>query len=78
MLFSLYRVSVEEKFHLFTGIKNGNKEILNRIELKIGTEDPSAQILEGCLTVRYILKTTMLLMCCRVWARLARLSALGQ
>jgi hypothetical protein len=29
MLFSLYRVSAEEKFHLFACIKNGNKEILN-------------------------------------------------
>jgi hypothetical protein len=29
MLFSLYRVSAEGKFHLFTCVKNGNKEILN-------------------------------------------------
>jgi hypothetical protein len=29
MLFSLYRVSAEEKVHLFTCVRNGNKEILN-------------------------------------------------
>jgi hypothetical protein len=29
MLFSLYRVSAEGKFHLFTFIKNGNKKMMN-------------------------------------------------
>jgi hypothetical protein len=44
---NIYRVSAEGKFYLFTCIKNGNKEIINWIELNWRLK---AWLLQGVLT----------------------------
>jgi hypothetical protein len=61
LLFSLYRVCAEGKFHLFTCIKNGNKEILHWIELNFHIDligIASKRLLwTKCLVIRFFFLT---------------------